>query len=141
VTVCVAGLWELGHNVPLSEAVLWRMVVRDFEVDEWYMHPVTGIADRRVVEWASAEEMFDHLRQRYQLVFVTEDSNTLELQHYEHPENACYVFGKCNWSPFLGLAVVGEDDALHLATGANLGLLWPHQCAAVVLWHRRLQWQ
>lgn len=137
--IAVAGLWELGHNVPLQEAYLWEMVVRDFMVDEWHMSPVTGIDKPRVTEWADADEMLCSLRDRFDLVFVTEGDH-LELGEFNHPQDACYVFGKCNWSPFMALAVPGSDWALRIKTPADKALLWPHQCAATVLWHRGQQW-
>jgi hypothetical protein len=139
-TLAVAGLWELGHNVPLSEADLWTMVVRDFKVDEWHMAPVTGIANRRVQEHGDAKEMVDALRARFGLVFVTEDAQC-ELRHFVHPRgDACYVVGKCNYSPFLNLKII-NDWAVRLDTPANDALLWPHQCLATVLWHRWSTWQ
>ena len=115
------------------------MVVRDFEVDEWHMHPVTGIDNPRVVEWDDVNVMLQTLRDRYWLVFVTEGA-PCDLAEFKHPENACYVFGKCNWSPFISFAEPG-DLSLKIETSANKGLLWPHQCAATVLWHRGRQWQ
>ncbi len=139
--VAVAGLWELGHNVPLQEAHLWGTMLRDFEVEAWHMSPVTGIAERRVEEWPEPERMIEALREQYDLVFVTEDSSVPELQHFEHPENSCYVFGKANYSPFIALRQHETDLALHIHTPAGKGLLWPHQCAVAVLWHRGLQWQ
>jgi len=138
-TVAVAGLWELGHNVPLQEACLWEMVVRDFMVDEWHMSPVTGIDQPRVTEWADAGAMLEALRRQHHLVFVTEGAPCY-LSEFKHPENACYVFGKCNWSPFTSFAEPG-DLSLCIETPAGDGLLWPHQCAATALWHRGRQWQ
>lgn len=137
-TFAVAGLWELGHSVPLTEASLWEMIVRDFEVDEWHMAPITGIDEPLVKEWHNAAEMISALRSEMELVFVTENG-AAELADFIHPKNACYVFGKCNWSPFLSFGLV-TDHKIKIGTPADKALLWPHQCAAVVLYHRRGQW-
>jgi hypothetical protein len=140
VTLAVAGLWELGHNVPYSEASLWEMVVRDYQVDQWHMAPVTGIANEVVVEWPTPAAMVEALRQKYSLVFITEQAHC-ELRQFAHPrEDVCYVLGKCNYSPFVQLQH-GEDWSVRLGTPANDALLWPHQCLATVLWHRWSQWQ
>lgn len=136
-TVAIAGLWELGHNAPISEAHLWEMVIRDFMVDEWHMSPVTGIEETLVEEWQDAAQMIKAMRELMPLVFVTESAAT-ELADFKHPTDACYVFGKCNWSPFINLKS-GDDLAVRVDTPADKGLLWPHQCATAVLWHRRQQ--
>ena len=141
-SVAVAGLWELGHNVPLSEAGLWDQPLRDFGVDEWHMSPVTGINVRErhpeLTEHPTVEGMVWSLRERFNLVWVTEDAEA-ELSEFEHPRYACYVFGKANWSPFLNLRQP-DEDAVHIRTTMAAAGLWPHQCMTVVLWHRGLQW-
>lgn len=137
-TVAVAGLWELGHNVPLQEAPLWALPLRDFGVTQWHMTPTTGISSQPLLEWHDAEDMVAKLRQAYPLVFVTEDADQ-ELGDFVHPRDACYVFGKANWSPFASLCQPG-DLAVRLDTRQGKGLLWPHQALVAVLWHRRQQW-
>jgi hypothetical protein len=124
---------------PLTEADLWFFPVRDFEVDEWHMAPVSGIEHRLIQEWKGPEEMVDELRKRFELVFVTEDAGD-ELRNFSHPENACYVFGKANYSPFMNLRTAG-DHAIKLKTSKDKALLWPHQCMVTVLWHRGLRWR
>lgn len=137
-TVAVAGLWELGHAAPISEAPLWEHPLRDFAVDEWHMSPVAGIAGFEVTEWADAFEMIHSLRSRFPLVFVSEQADS-ELSEFIHPASACYVFGKANWSPFLSMATA-EDHAIRIDTALGSGQLWPHQCLVAALWHRRSQW-
>ena len=39
----VAGHWELSWNAPIKEVELWNFPLRDFNVSEWYMWPVSGI--------------------------------------------------------------------------------------------------
>jgi hypothetical protein len=145
VAVAVAGLWELGYNAPFTEAHLWEHPVRDFAIDEWHMSPVTGIANASLVEWQSSTEMFDSLRQRYRLVFVTEAVEysphvPCELEKFTHPETCCYVFGRTNWSPFLSHAI-RDDDVVCMSTATGLGLSMAANVLFTVLWHRRLQWQ
>jgi hypothetical protein len=137
-TVAAAGLWELGHNVPLSEAPLWEMVIRDFGVEEWHMSPVTGIANQRVTEWVEVEAMLAHQRKQRTIVFITEDGQ-FDLAELNHPLDVCYVTGRCNFSPFLNLVCPG-DLSVRISTANNKALLWPHQCLAIALWHRRSQW-
>jgi hypothetical protein len=136
--IAVAGFWELGYNVPIIEADLWNFPLLDFGVDEWNMSPITGIAGFTVKEWADAEQMLDTMRFEYTLVFVTEKGEE-ELSSFTHPENACYVFGKATFSPFLGMKKE-NDLSVRLDTLNNKGLLWPHQCLVSVLHHRRSQW-
>ena len=42
-SVKAAGLWELGYNVPLLELDQWQYPLREFDVSEFTMSPVTGI--------------------------------------------------------------------------------------------------
>jgi len=139
--VKVAGLWELGWSAPLTEHDWWDMVMRDFEVDQHYMSPISGI-DRsdRLTEVARIDDALE-ANPDLTKVFVDERSD-VELQDFEHPENALYVFGKVSYSGFL-VHKRERDLAVRINTNANLGLLWPHQAAALVLYDRgvKRQWQ
>lgn len=139
-TVAVAGLWDFGYNCPISEVPLWLHPIRDFAVDEWHMSPVSGIDCPKIHEWARAEEMISSLRSRLHLVFVTEaHQGAVELDDFLHPKNACYVFGKSTWSPFMSLA--GADDCVvRCATPTGLGLSLAPSVLFTVLWHRGQQW-
>jgi tRNA(Leu) C34 or U34 (ribose-2'-O)-methylase TrmL len=134
VTVAVAGLWELGWSAPLTEADTWRFMLRDFDVDHWYMAPVSGIADPAVEEYPSMEAVLDEWRGKYTVVFVDE-SAPVELAEFHHPENALYVFGKANGSPY-DVNRCEVDLAVRISTPERKGLLWPHQAAAIVLYDR-----
>lgn len=139
-SIAIAGLWELGHSAPLTEAGLWSYPLRDFAVDEWHMSPVSGIANEELLtEWDDPHEMIRRLGESHRLVFVTENAGT-ELADFEHPTGpTCYVFGKATWSPFKTMATE-NDLSVRIGTRRGLGLLWPHQCMVSVLWHRRQQW-
>lgn len=137
--IAVAGLWELGHNVPISEAPLWSLPLRDFAVDEWHMYPVTGINNSRITEWDDIEKMITSLRSRLNMVFVSEQAEQ-ELHGFIHPKDACYVFGRANYSPFLSL-MKPMDNSVRIKTVKDSGLLWPHQALVTVLWHRGGVWQ
>lgn len=139
-TIAVAGLWELGWSAPLTEADLWSYPIQEFGVDEWHMAPISGISITNAVrEHSTPGRMVDCLRDRFTLVFVTEDAET-ELADLAHPEDACYCFGKANWSPFMNLRQSGDLEVRLKTVNGSAGL-WPHQCMVTVLWHRGLQWR
>ena len=136
--VAVAGTWERGYIAPLNEADLWKFPLRDFGVDLWTMAPVSGINVDGLREFPTMETAVESLRGRYHIVFVQEDAGT-ELAEFEHPESAAYVFGRVGYSPAADVGTIG-DFQIRIQTPAGLGLLWPHQVAAVVLYHRSTQW-
>ena len=41
--VHVVGHWEIGYMTPIIEAPFWGNTLREFEVDVWWMSPVSGI--------------------------------------------------------------------------------------------------
>lgn len=139
--VKVAGLWETGWSAPLTEHDWWDMVMRDFCVDQHYMSPISGIDRKdRLFEAAHIEEVLDANRD-LTIVFVDERAD-VPLRDFEHPEGALYVLGKVSYSGFLSHRRAG-DQAVRIETNANLGLLWPHQAAAIVLYDRgvKRQWR
>ena len=48
--VRIAGFWELGWNTPIKEIELWEYPLKDFNVDKFYMTPITGIDSPYVIE-------------------------------------------------------------------------------------------
>ena len=136
--VAIAGLWELGWTTPIMEADIWRFLLRDFAVDAWIMSPISGIAAGDVREFPDIESVLDELRGYYVPVFVDEEADD-ELATFEHPENALYIFGKANGSPFRE-SRTAIDRAVKIRTPAGAGLLWPHHAAAIVLYHRSSHW-
>jgi len=136
--VNVVGIWERGWTTPMQEMDLWEMVTRDFGVDELRMSPVSGIFNKHVVEKESYEEVLADARAAgSKLVFISE-TGTTNLADYTHPADATYVLGKIGFDANTAYLKEG-DDSVVIPTGANLGLLWPHQCLAIVLYDRLMK--
>lgn len=138
-TVGIAGLWERGYIAPVQEAELWRFPLRDFRVDFLAMAPVSGIdvaGDLR--EFPNMETILDEYRETLPLVFVDEHAPA-DLDDFRHPADALYIFGRVGSSPSNEFARP-NDYGIRIPTPAGAGLLWPHQAAAVVLYHRSKQW-
>ncbi|MDP2107154.1 MAG: hypothetical protein Q8J76_14250 [Desulfobulbaceae bacterium] len=138
-TVKVAGMWELGWSAPITEYDLWEMVIRDFCVDELYMSPVSGIL-KQVTE---VPDITDAIAANPDLavVFVDEHAD-IPLKDFVHPKDALYVFGKATCSAFVVMKR-GGDLAVRIETNSkSIGLLWPHQAAAIILYDRlRKSWR
>lgn len=144
-TVKVAGIWEQNWNVPLSESYLWTFPLREYQVMDWHMTPVTGIqhneqhTEMTLSEHHTVDDMINSLDESFVRVFVDETGDTL-LHEFVHPENAVYIFGNAGTSP---ISHRREGDlAVRVATIANGSVMWPHQCLVAVL-HDRLvkSWQ
>lgn len=127
----VLGCWEVGWNVPLTESDLWIMPLREFGVDELLMTPVSGIAYKRVREYPSVAEALG-AHPNLTPVFVDEKGE-VELEDFEHPEDAIYVFGKVSYSPYIQLG--SGHKSVRIKTEAK-GMLWPHQAMSIVLYDR-----
>ena len=136
-TVAVAGIWELGWNTPIKEMDLWEYPLRDFGVDIFYMTPVSGIDHNGVLERHTTEEV---LAETADLVHVfVDERGSLELPTFSHPKNVLYLFGKASLS--LHPMARPGDITLRIPTPNNLATLWPHQCAALVLYDRFMKEQ
>jgi hypothetical protein len=137
--VKVAGLWELGWSAPVTEIDLWQYPLRDFGVDEFIMSPVSGIQGE-VTEYPQISDAF-HANPELTVVFVEEHGST-QLTQFVHPDDALYVFGKANYSPFAAHMREG-DESVRIDTKLTAGLMWPHQAACVVLHDRGVKraWQ
>lgn len=136
--VKVAGCWELGWNTPILEFDLWHFLLAEFAVDELIMTPVSGI-DGQVTEFRSMQDALE-ANKGLVSVFCHEDGEH-DLDTFYHPENAIYIFGKANYSPFNNLHKQYGGTSLKIRTNANRGTLWPHQAASIVLYDRFLKWQ
>jgi len=140
--VKVAGIWELGWNTPIKEHDLWEMVMRDFEVDEFYMTPVSGIDSQFVHEKQSLEEIIKE-NPDLTVVYVDENAKTT-LNDFVHPKNVLYIPGKTTNSPYISMAREG-DIAVKFETKwdhTTSGLLWAHQAMSIILYDRlRKSWQ
>lgn len=136
-TVKMAGLWEFGWSTPIKEIELWQFPLRDFEVDGFYMAPISGIVSRHVEERGSMEEIIAEARSEgLTIVFVDEEGAT-PLKEFAHPQNVLYVFGKAGSS---SIALKEEQDlTVAIETPQSKGLLWPHQAATTILYDRYIK--
>lgn len=130
----VAGVWEFGWNTPLQEFDLWAFPLRDYNVDEFIMSPVTGI-QRKVTEFVTFEDVIS-ANPGLTPVFVEEEGAGY-LDDFEHPADALYLFGRAGYSPWKARGKKGLSVKIETASGK--GLLWPHQCATTVLRDRMLK--
>jgi hypothetical protein len=131
----VAGVWELGWNTPILEVNLWQFPLRDFGVSEWYMAPVSGIANKKVTEIAGINEAIE-LNPDLTPVYVDELGEE-PLKDFEHPEDVLYIFGKAAFSPWASNGKRGRS--IRIETAEDKALLWPHQCACLVLYDRMVK--
>lgn len=126
----VAGVWERGWTTPIMEFDLWAFPLRDFEVDEFIMCPVSGIK-KAVTEYENIEQVIK-ANPKLTPVFVSEDGEK-ELAEFKHPRNALYILGCVSYTP-----APGKAKSVRVATAKNMGLLWPHQAICIVLRDRWL---
>ena len=126
----VAGTWELGWSAPKTEMDLWWAVMRSYDIQMLHMTPVSGLQHKMLTEYDS----YDDILETTELtpVFVHEGAET-ELDDFVHPDDALYVFGKANFSPF---AAFGEGRASVRIDCPQPGMFWPHQALALVMRHR-----
>jgi hypothetical protein len=124
----IAGIWEIGRNVPLMEADLWKCAMRSYGLKRLNMTPITGIHAPWIFEFASVDEMIDAYP-NHDPVFVDETAGT-ELEDFSHPTNALYVFGRSSYSPFTNMA---KEHLSFRIECPELGMLWPHQCLPMIL--------
>ena len=131
--VIVAAFWELNWNTPIKEVDLWQYPLRDFSVDKIYMVPVSGISNKKIIEKPTIEEVIKE-HKNLQVIFITENGEH-DLRDFVHPENALYIVGKTNYSPFNTLKI-GNSTSVRVPTSINKGLLWGHQATSIVLYDR-----
>lgn len=136
--VKVAGLWEQGWNTPFLEHDLWEYPLRDFQVDQHYMIPVTGI-DKPVIERATVEQILLE-NSELTVVWIDELGET-PLKDFAHPEDVLYFAGKTTSRPMIQYKRP-EHFSVRIETkpdGSNQGMLWAHQAMAIVLYDRLLK--
>ena len=131
----VAGAWELGWNTPLFEYDLWAFPLRAYDVDDWYMAPVSGIDKRQVTEIADTLNSIE-LNPDLTPVFIDENG-VVPLGSFQHPRDALYLLGKAGYSPWRANAKKGIS--VRIENPHPGGLMWPHQCIATVLHDRMLK--
>jgi len=140
--VKVGGIWELGWNTPLVESWLWTFPLREFDVMDWAMTPVSAIrhneqhSSMSLLEYDTVEEMVEQFSGDCVRVFVDEKGET-NLADLVHPENAVYFFGCAGRSP---TSLKREGDiCVKIPTIANSGVMWPHQVLVTVLYDRLMK--
>lgn len=140
----IAGHWELSWNTPIKEAELWNLVLRDFEIKEWFMWPVSGIRhnEQRTVNLIEKHEFKDILEINQDLTHVYVEPDNPHYRHYgtdlrefEHPKDVLYIFGSVGFNPVIHHKKE-EDLGIIIPTIQNKGVPWPHQCLMVVLYDR-----
>jgi hypothetical protein len=137
-SVACLGAWEVGYSYPLLEAETWRYPLREFAVNEWVMSPVSGIA---IPELHETNDLLAEIKEQAKarsIVFVDE-KGLIDLRWYDHPEDACYVFGRSGFSPMRSYGEEIEHESVVIPAGAGLGLLWAHQAAVMVLFDREVK--
>lgn len=135
----VAGMWEVGWNTPFMEHDMWEYPLRDFQVDQFYMTPVSGIQKNGVTE---RDNLGTVINENPDLtpVWIDEDGDTL-LTNFVHPTNALYLTGKTLSNP-----MVTYKQPHHLSVkiptklnSTSQGLLWSHQVIVIVLYDRLMK--
>ncbi len=137
--VKVVSFWELGWNTPIKEIDLWRYPLQDFGIDQFYMVPVSGIQSKKVSERISLIEVLSE-NKSLTPVFVTEAGENI-LTDFVHPEDAIYITGRTNYSPFNNIKVE-NGVSVRVPTIMDKGILWGHQAMSIVLYDRMVKsWQ
>ena len=142
----IAGHWEIDYMVPLVESYFWSWPLRDFEVTEWLMCPVSGIKnpEQRVnlTEFPDYKTMLGSC-ENLKRVFLEprtnhQNPNTIWLHDFEHPKDCVYVFGSNHYNPSLSHKRK-QDVAVSIKTVQDKGVIWANQCAFLVLYDRRIK--
>lgn len=144
----VVGHWDLSWNTPIKEAELWALPLRDFEVTDWRMWPVSGISNAEpevdLTEYASLQDALAGLG-HLSWVFMEPRQERLgvlptsTLVHFHHPENVVYIFGSAHYNPVAAGHPRENDAVVELPTAQNKGLLWPHQVLVAALYDRMVK--
>jgi hypothetical protein len=131
----VAGMWERGWTAPIMEIEQWRFMLREYNIEEFIMTPVSGIADDFVTEYETLEQAID-ANPDLTVVHVDADAD-VNLEDFNHPENALYLFGSANHDTDF----CKEDGHLSvkIPTINNQAGFWPHQAASIILNDRFLK--
>jgi hypothetical protein len=131
----ILGNWELGWNAPYTEYDLWEFPLREFEVYELMMVPITGV-NRKVTEFSSYEEALNAPENENLTTVVCDERGQTDLRDFIHPKDALYIFGKANYSPLINIQAT---HSLKISTPQNKGMMWPHQAACIILYDRYLK--
>jgi len=142
----VVGHWEIGYMTPIIEAQFWGNTLREFEVDAWWMSPVSGIRNvaTRVdfKERHNYNEILKELDSSLPRVFIEprtkhQNPETVWLHDFEHPEDCVYIFGSAHYNPTNHKRE--QDNIVSIKTIKDLGALWSNQCLTMVLYDRMIK--
>jgi hypothetical protein len=148
--VIVVGHWEIGYMAPIMESEYWGLVLRDFEVDEWWMTPVSGIKNPNqevtLHETTDYDAVFAELDPALPRIFFEPRTNhqnpdTTWLHEFDHPTECVYVFGSAHYNPTLQHKRE-NDMVVTIKTKKDKGVLWSDQCVVLALYDRMVKsWQ
>lgn len=139
--ITVVGTWDLAWNTPIKEADLWSFALREYEVAQWWMSPVSGIASGVPFLFEDPQmepRLRSEIEQGRTLVYVDE-AGELDLENFVHPADACYVLGKPTFSPWLAFHRRIAGVSVRISTPRDLGGFWPSQAIAIVLHDRYMK--
>ena len=142
----VAGRWELEWNTPIKEADLWNLLLRDFDVKDWFMWPISGIRNSEIQVNLQERETFEDiladkgvkgLKRVYFEPYnvVQQPERGIDLREFEHPKDVLYIFGSAHYNPVQGHKT-DDDIIVQMPTVHNTGVPWPHHVLAVCLYDR-----
>ena len=148
-SVKVAGHWEIGYMTPIMEANFWNLVLRDFEVSEWYMTPISGVKqnETQTINLIEKDDYADVFAENENLVRVfieprtAKQPDTTWLHEFKHPKNCIYIFGSAHYNPTI-THKRKQDFVVSIKTVQDRGVLWSNQCLLLVLYDRMIKsWQ
>ena len=142
----VAGNWEWGWITPKEEVWQWNLLIRDFKITEWYMWPIVDVINTEqkinLHQRKTIEEILEENKDLHHVYVEPErmihPNKGINLKEFNHPKDALYIFGSANYSSIFGNKKDG-DSMLFIETLNNAGVLWPHQCLAIILYDRLLK--
>jgi len=129
--VKVASSWENGWNVPLMEHHLWYFPLKEFNVDELIMEPISGI-NKKVTEVESIQAAID-ANPDLTPVYLDENGET-SLKEFDHPYDVLYICGRAGYSPWK--AHGSKGISIKIETPTDSGRIWGHQAMVLVLYDR-----
>lgn len=146
--VHVVGHWEYGYLTPLPEHYMWALPLRDYEVPNWWMSPVSGVKNTEyskvnLNEREQYSDIFNDIDSTLPRIFLeprTDDVNpdTIWLRDFSHPESCVYVFGSAHYNPTISHKR-DSDLVVTIESVRNDGVLWSNQCLVVLLYDRLLK--
>jgi hypothetical protein len=58
---------------------------------------------------------------------------------YEDDKKYAYIFGSAHYNPLHHIKLRPQDIVVTIKTLENKGVLWPHQCVAIVLYDKMVR--